>query len=185
MTITFTPFVYATHKPRPFPATEVPKFFDFKRYQALNADQPEVPTQQLSENSSKSQVCVTERGCQFRTLYSVHDKWINEHGAKLTEENRNTRTETCVSATLSTTNFTRTYLGSNPDIRADGQATNRLSHHTTPPPLQKITSKLRRSEGVRQWKSRRVCTLTNVDRNQACSYLANQGKLHTKCVSSS
>jgi hypothetical protein len=49
---------------------------------------------------------------------------------KLTGENRSTRGETCPSATLSTTNPTRTDAGPNPGLRGERPATNRLSHGT-------------------------------------------------------
>jgi hypothetical protein len=51
---------------------------------------------------------------------------------KLTGENRNTRGggETCPSATLSTTDPTWTYLRSNPVLRGERPATNRLNHGT-------------------------------------------------------
>jgi hypothetical protein len=49
---------------------------------------------------------------------------------KLTEENRSTRGKTCPSATLSTTNPTRTDPGSNLGLRGERPATNRLSHDT-------------------------------------------------------
>jgi hypothetical protein len=49
---------------------------------------------------------------------------------KLTGENRITRGKTCPSATLSTTNPTWTDPGSNPGLRGDRPATNRLSHGT-------------------------------------------------------
>jgi hypothetical protein len=48
---------------------------------------------------------------------------------KSTGENRSTRGETCPSATLST-NPTWTDPGSNPDLRGERPATNRLSHGT-------------------------------------------------------
>jgi hypothetical protein len=57
------------------------------------------------------------------------------NGMKLTEENRSTRRKTCPSATLSTTNPTWTDPGSNPDLRSDRPATNRLSHGTAFRPL--------------------------------------------------
>jgi hypothetical protein len=47
---------------------------------------------------------------------------------KLTGENRSTRGKTCPSVTLSTTNPTRTDSGSNPGLRGERPATNRLSH---------------------------------------------------------
>ena len=49
---------------------------------------------------------------------------------KLTGENRGTRRKTCLSATLSTTNPTWTDPGSNPGLRSERPATNRLSHGT-------------------------------------------------------
>jgi hypothetical protein len=49
---------------------------------------------------------------------------------KLTGENRSTRRKTCPSATLSTTNLTWTDPGSNPGLRGERPATNRLSHGT-------------------------------------------------------
>jgi hypothetical protein len=49
---------------------------------------------------------------------------------KLTWKNRSTRGKTCPSATLSTTNPTRTDPGSNPDLRGEKSATNRLSYGT-------------------------------------------------------
>ena len=53
-------------------------------------------------------------------------------GMKLTGENRSTREETCLSATLSTTIPTWTEPGSNPGLRDERPATNRLSHGTAP-----------------------------------------------------
>ena len=50
---------------------------------------------------------------------------------KLTGENRNTRGKSCPSANFSTTNPTRTDRESNPGLRGDRPATNRLSHGTT------------------------------------------------------
>jgi hypothetical protein len=49
---------------------------------------------------------------------------------KLTGENRSTRGKTCPSATLSTTNPTWTDPESNPGLRGERPATNRLSHGT-------------------------------------------------------
>ena len=49
-------------------------------------------------------------------------------GMKLTVENRSTRRKTCSIATLSTTNPTWTGLRSNPGLRGERSATNRLSH---------------------------------------------------------
>jgi hypothetical protein len=48
----------------------------------------------------------------------------------LTGENRSTGGKTCPSATLSTTNPTWTDRGSNPCLRGERPATNRLSHGT-------------------------------------------------------
>ena len=49
---------------------------------------------------------------------------------KLTGENLSTRRKTCPSATLSTRNPTWTDPGSNPGLRGERPATNRLSHST-------------------------------------------------------
>jgi hypothetical protein len=49
---------------------------------------------------------------------------------KLAGETWSTRGKTCPSATLSTTNPTMTDPGSNPRLRGDRPATNRLSHGT-------------------------------------------------------
>jgi hypothetical protein len=49
---------------------------------------------------------------------------------KLTGENRSIRGKTCPSATLSTTNPTWTDPGSNPGLRDERPANNRLSHGT-------------------------------------------------------
>jgi hypothetical protein len=49
---------------------------------------------------------------------------------KLTGENGSTRRKTCPSATVSTTNPKWNDPGSNPGIRGDRPATNRLSHGT-------------------------------------------------------
>jgi hypothetical protein len=49
---------------------------------------------------------------------------------KLTGKNPSTRGKTCPSAKLSTTNPTWTDPGSNPDLRGERPATNRLSHGT-------------------------------------------------------
>jgi hypothetical protein len=49
---------------------------------------------------------------------------------KVTGRNRSTLGKTCLSATLSTTNTTWTDLGSNPGLRGERRATNRLSHGT-------------------------------------------------------
>jgi hypothetical protein len=49
---------------------------------------------------------------------------------KLTGENRSTRGKTCSSATSSATNPTWTDPGSNPSVRGERPATNRLSHGT-------------------------------------------------------
>jgi hypothetical protein len=49
---------------------------------------------------------------------------------KLTGENRSTQGETCPSATLFTINPTWTDPGSNPGLRGERPATNRLSYGT-------------------------------------------------------
>jgi hypothetical protein len=49
---------------------------------------------------------------------------------KFTGESRSTRGKTCPSATLSTTNPTWTDRGSNPGLRGERPASNRLSHGT-------------------------------------------------------
>jgi hypothetical protein len=49
---------------------------------------------------------------------------------KMTGQNRSTGGKTCHSVTLSTTNPTWTDPGSNPGIRGERPATNRLSHGT-------------------------------------------------------
>jgi hypothetical protein len=49
---------------------------------------------------------------------------------KLTGENRSTREKTCPSDILSTTNPTWTDSGSNPGLRDERPAANRLSHGT-------------------------------------------------------
>jgi hypothetical protein len=49
---------------------------------------------------------------------------------KMTEENRCTLRKTWPSATLSNKNFTWTDPGSNPGLRGERQASNRLSHGT-------------------------------------------------------
>ena len=49
---------------------------------------------------------------------------------KLTVENRSIHRKTCPSATLSTTNPTWNDPGSNPALRGEMPATNRLSHGT-------------------------------------------------------
>jgi hypothetical protein len=49
---------------------------------------------------------------------------------KLTGENRSTRKKTCPSATLSNKNPTWNDPGSNPGLRGDRPAANRLSHGT-------------------------------------------------------
>jgi hypothetical protein len=57
----------------------------------------------------------------------------NTGGMKLTGKNRSTRGKTCPSATLPTTNPTRTDPGSNPGLRGERPATNSLSHGTALP----------------------------------------------------
>jgi hypothetical protein len=49
---------------------------------------------------------------------------------KLTVENRSTRGKTCPSSTLYTTNPTWTEPGSNPGLRGEKPANNRLGHDT-------------------------------------------------------
>jgi hypothetical protein len=49
---------------------------------------------------------------------------------KLTGENRSTQGKPCPSTTFSTTNPTSTDQGSNPGLRDERPATNRLSHGT-------------------------------------------------------
>jgi hypothetical protein len=56
-------------------------------------------------------------------------KW-STGGMKLTGENRSTRIKTRPSATLSTTNPIWTDPGSNPGLRDERPATNRLGHGT-------------------------------------------------------
>jgi hypothetical protein len=48
----------------------------------------------------------------------------------LTGKHRSTRRKPCLSATLSNTNLTWTDLESNPGLRGEKPATNRLSHGT-------------------------------------------------------
>jgi hypothetical protein len=48
----------------------------------------------------------------------------------LSGKNRSTLGKTCPSVNLSTTNPTWTEPGSNPGLRSEGPATNRLSHGT-------------------------------------------------------
>jgi hypothetical protein len=52
---------------------------------------------------------------------------------KMTGGNLSTRGKTCPSATLSTANPTWTDPGSNPGLRGERPATNRLSHGTARP----------------------------------------------------
>jgi hypothetical protein len=52
-------------------------------------------------------------------------------GTILTEENQGTRSKTCPSATLSTTNPTQTDSSAKPGLRCERPSTNRLSHDTT------------------------------------------------------
>jgi hypothetical protein len=51
---------------------------------------------------------------------------------KFTGENQSTRGKPCPTANLSTTNSTWTGPGSNPGLRGERPATNRLSHVTAP-----------------------------------------------------
>jgi hypothetical protein len=55
---------------------------------------------------------------------------MEHHWNETDRENRSTREKTCPSATLSTTNSTRTDRGSNRGIRVERPATNRLNHGT-------------------------------------------------------
>jgi hypothetical protein len=69
----------------------------------------------------------------FVLLVTAACRWISVwsiRGMIWTRENLSTRRETCLSATLSTTNLTWTDLGSNMGFRGEGLATNRLSHRT-------------------------------------------------------
>jgi hypothetical protein len=70
-------------------------------------------------------------------LYSVESRcmggWINpcvwrNDGMTVTRENENTKTKSCRSDNLPTTNPARASLGSNPGLWDDRPATNRLSH---------------------------------------------------------
>jgi hypothetical protein len=63
----------------------------------------------------------------FHRLYEFGERRWNDI---LTEVNRRTRSKTCPSATLSTTNPTRIDLGANPGLRCERPATNDLSHGT-------------------------------------------------------
>jgi hypothetical protein len=54
----------------------------------------------------------------------------NRGGMILTGEIQGTRRKTCCSASLSTTNPTWANSGTNPDLRGERTATNRLSHGT-------------------------------------------------------
>ena len=59
---------------------------------------------------------------------------------KLTGENLSTRGKTCPSTTLSTTKFTWTDPGSNPGLRCEKPATNRLGHGTANAEQRNVTS---------------------------------------------
>jgi hypothetical protein len=63
-------------------------------------------------------------------VFFYFSKYSGTGGMKLTGENRSTRGKSCPSASLSTTNPTRTDPGSNPGLRGGRPATNRLSHGT-------------------------------------------------------
>jgi hypothetical protein len=68
--------------------------------------------------------------CGHQQTYCSSPRYMSleSHGGMiLTEENRKTRRRTCLSATLSTTNPTRT----NPGLGGKRPATNHLSHGTT------------------------------------------------------
>jgi hypothetical protein len=71
---------------------------------------------------------------------------------KFTVENRSTRGKTSPSATLSTTNPTSTDAGSNPDLRSERPATNRLSHDMMKVVLPvRTTNRNRRQHGECGW----------------------------------
>jgi hypothetical protein len=76
---------------------------------------------------------------------------------KLTGENRSTRGKTCPSVTLSITNPTWTDPGSNPVLRDERPATNRLSHGTAPQvvTVTKFILLLYYSHNVCSWTIRR------------------------------
>jgi hypothetical protein len=61
----------------------------------------------------------------YQVLQVMEHQWNEFDRGKPT-----TRRKTCPSATLSTTNLTWTDLGSNPGLRGERPATNRLSHGT-------------------------------------------------------
>jgi hypothetical protein len=62
---------------------------------------------------------------------------------KLTGENRSTREKTCPSATLSTTNPTRTDMGTNPDLLVKGR-------RLTARPTDKMLKIFIKSSGLRE-----------------------------------
>ena len=67
--------------------------------------------------------------------------WMNENRSEVQwcwRQSRRTRTKTCYSATLPTTTLEWTGLGSNPSLRNESSATNRLSHGTPTNRLQAL-----------------------------------------------
>jgi hypothetical protein len=68
--------------------------------------------------------------CDEDYVFSAFPLYWSTGGMKLTGENRSTRRKYCLSATLFTTNPTWTDPGSNPSLRGERPATNRLSHDT-------------------------------------------------------
>jgi hypothetical protein len=95
-----------------------------------------------------------------------------------------TRGETCPSATLSTTNLTWTDPGSNPGLRGERPATNRLSHGTTftAKLLLKTTTVRYRPLRLIHWWTRFV-TLSITCSWQALLHLFLQKFLVWDCVS--
>jgi hypothetical protein len=67
----------------------------------------------------------------------------------VTAENRLTRGKTCPSATLSTTNPTRTGPGSKPNLRGKRPAINCLSHGEVAPIIHNLDTKWRLTASVR------------------------------------
>jgi len=70
------------------------------------------------------------------SVFSVSDRWVKEllctiGGIVLSAESRSTERKTCHSANLSTTNITRTLLGTNLGLRDERPATDRQTHGTT------------------------------------------------------
>jgi hypothetical protein len=69
-------------------------------------------------------------GTKGPIVHPSDDTMENHGGMILTGENRGTRTETCPSATLSTTYPTDTDPGANPVLRGGSSANNCLRHDT-------------------------------------------------------